>query len=244
MTLPPVLIAGAILSVPRLWTRANGRVPLTALWLAVLVPATLAIVRHLTLYDGIRHMYFIVPPLAVIAAAGWDFALASTRSPVPLIAAGVLSIGIAEPLLFQLRNHPNQNVYFTPLMGGPKAAFGRFELDYWGNCVLQAAEWADGQARRARMPIGVAANAWEILAVDEPRFPSLWFRRREQDGYHLDVRLLKGPRQAVLDTNASPDVLHRVTMADGTPLCVVMPGPQYPELKERLARVSAPDGQP
>jgi hypothetical protein len=127
-------------------------------------------------------------------------------------------------------------------MGGPRAAFGRFELDYWGNCVLQATEWADAQARHAGMPIGIAANAWEILAVDQPRFPSLWFRRRERDDYHLDVRLLKGNRQAVLDTNASPDVLHRVEMADGTPLCVVMPGPKYPELAERLARATATDG--
>ena len=76
------------------------------------------------------------------------------------------------------------------------------------------------------------------MAVDQPRFPSLWFRRREQDDYHLDVRLLKGNRQSVLDTNANPNVLHRVTMADGTPLCVVMPGPRYPELAERLARVA------
>jgi hypothetical protein len=238
MTIPPVLIAGACLSVPRLWTRPEGRVQLSALWLAVLLPAAMAIVRHLTLYDGIRHMYFIVPPIAVIAASGWDFALSRARSTLLTVGVAALALGIAEPVLFQLRNHPNQNVYFTPLMGGPRAAFGRFELDYWGNCVLQAAEWADGQARRAGMPIGVAANAWEILVVDQPRFPSLWFRRREQDGYHLDVRLLKGPRQAVLDTNASPDVLHRVTMADGTPICVIMPGPQYPQLKERLARAS------
>jgi 4-amino-4-deoxy-L-arabinose transferase-like glycosyltransferase len=240
MTLPPVVILGAALSLVRLVRRAESRVQLSAIWLFTLVPAALAVVRHLSLYDGIRHMYFIVPPVAVAAAAGWDFALAA-RPRFQSAVAVVLALGIAEPIVFQIRNHPNQNVYFTPLMGGPRAAYGQFELDYWGNCVLQATRWADGEARRAGIPVGIAANAWEILAVDQPRFPSLWFRRREQDGYHLDVRLLKGQRKAVLDTNASPDVLHRVTMADGTPLCVVMPGPQYPELAERLARVSAPD---
>jgi hypothetical protein len=295
MTLPPVLIAGACLSLPRLWRCADARVRLSALWVFVLLPATLAIVRHLTMYDGIRHMYFIVPPIAVIAAAGWDFMLGSPRPrtgseaapqtaetrPVPsgapslpppfsqpryagarnlmrasppklasfgkirpqkisrVVAAALLALGIVEPLIFQIRNHPNQNVYFTPVMGGPRAAFGRFEMDYWGNCMLQAAGWADHQARRAGMPIGVAGNAWEILLVDEMRFPSLWFRRREEDGYHLDVRLLKGPRQAVLDTNARPDVLYRVTTADGAPLCVVVPGPEYPRLEERLARAPA-----
>jgi len=237
ITIPLVVIAGAGLSIARLWRRPDARVQLTGIWLFVLLPATLAIVRHLSLYDGIRHMYFIVPPIAVLAAAGWDFAL-EARPKVQLAVAVLLAVGIAEPVIFQIRNHPNQNVYFTPLMGGPRAAYGRFELDYWGNCVLQAAAWADTQARRAGFPIGIAANAWEIMAVDQPRFPSLWFRRREQDDYHLDVRLLKGNRQSVLDTNANPNVLHRVTMADGTPLCVVMPGPRYPELAERLARVA------
>jgi hypothetical protein len=242
MTLPPVLIAGAFLSLPRLRGEADSRVRLAAIWAAVLLPATLAIVRHLTLYDGIRHMDFIVPPIAVIAAAGWDLVLDSPRlrSGQPMkyafVAVVLLALGIAEPLVFQIRNHPNQNVYFTPLMGGPRAAFGRYEMDYWGNCMLQVAAWADGQARRAGMPIGVAGNAWEILIVDELRFPSLWFRHMEEDGYHLDVRLLKGPHQAVLDTNARPDVLYRVTMADGAPLCVVVPGPEYPRLEERLAR--------
>jgi hypothetical protein len=39
---------------------------------------------------------------------------------------------MAEPLVFQARNHPNQIVYFSPLMGGPKSAFARYDMDYWG----------------------------------------------------------------------------------------------------------------
>ena len=171
----------------------------------------------------------------------WHSALTATfvQHPARFAAAALLLAGIAEPFMFQIRNHPNQNVYFTPLMGGPRSAFGRFEMDYWGNCMLQAASWADRQARRAGMPIGVAGNAWEILLADQPRFPSLWFRLREEDGYHLDVRLMKGPHQAVLDTNARPDVLYRVTTADGAPLCVIVPGPEYSKLEERLMRAPA-----
>jgi len=175
------------------------------------------------------------------ASGIWHSALTATfvQHPARFAAAALLLAGIAEPFMFQIRNHPNQNVYFTPLMGGPRAAFGRFEMDYWGNCMLQAAAWADRQARRAGMPIGVAGNAWEILLADQPRFPSLWFRHREEDGYHLDVRLMKGPHQAVLDTNARPDVLYRVTTADGAPLCVIVPGPEYSKLEERLMRAPA-----
>jgi hypothetical protein len=237
ISLPPVVIAGAFGSILRFWRLpriSESDAKLAALWAFVLVPATYAIVRHLTLYDGIRHMYFIVPPIAVIAAAGWDRLLASTRSTVAGAAAVALVVGLAEPIFFQVRNHPNQTVYFSPIVGGPRGAFGRFELDYWGNCVLQALEWSADQAERARMPVVVTANAWEVAVADLPRFRSLAFRRREHGGYHLDIRLLKGRRADVLDTSALPEVLHRVTMADGTPICVVLPGLEHRQLAERL----------
>ncbi len=223
ISVPPVVLLGVALSAARLLKMQPSRVQLAALWAFVLIPASVVIVRHLTLYDGIRHVFFIVPPLAVLAAAGWDFALraASRRTTAALVSAA-LAVGIAEPALFQLRNHPNQYVYFSPVIGGPRAAFGRYEMDYWGNCVLQAVAWSAASAGRAQMPIGVTANAWEVAVIDAARFPSIWFRMRQQGGYHLDIRLLKGSRQDVLDAVAHPDVVHRVTMSDGTPLCLVL----------------------
>jgi hypothetical protein len=238
ITIPPVVIAGAGLSVVRVMRNGpEGRVHLAALWAVILLPITMAIVRRLTLYDGIRHILFVVPPVAVVAAAGWDHAwnASAPRWGRSLVAA-VLALGVAEPIIFQLRNHPNQNVYFTPAIGGPRGAFGRFEMDYWGNCVLQAMKWSAGQAQAARMPVAITANAWEVGLMDAMRYPALGFRRREQGGYHLDVRLLKGSRNAVLETAARPDIVHRVATADGTPLCVVLPGPEYSHLEERLAR--------
>jgi hypothetical protein len=245
ITLPPIVILGAFVSIVRLWRHEDpweSRIRLATVWAVVVVPAAYAIVRHLTLYDGIRHMYFIVPPIAVLAAAGWDMLLRASRTKVALAAAVVLVVGLSEPLWFQVRNHPNQTVYFTPFMGGPRAAFGRFEMDYWGNCVLQAVEWSADQAERARMPVVVTANAWEVGVVDVTRFPSLAFRLRRHGDYHLDIRLLKGSRGDVIGTNAEPGILHRVTTADDTPLCVVLPGPEYPQLAERLARRAAAAG--
>ena len=81
ISLPPVVIVGAFLSIPRVASRRrrNRRVRLAATWAFVLIPGDYAIVRQLTLYDSIRHMFFIVPPLAVLAAAGWDLMLAASR---------------------------------------------------------------------------------------------------------------------------------------------------------------------
>lgn len=233
ITLPPVVLVGAALSLLRFWParREDSRVQLGALWAFVLVPMAIVIVRGLTLYDGIRHVFFLVPPIGIIAAAGWDLALAARGPAVVRVAApALLALGLAEPLVFQIRNHPNQTVYFSPLVGGPRGAFGRFEMDYWGNCVLQAVEWSAAEAERAEIPIGVSGNAWEVTVVDVDRFKRLYFRLPYRSGYHFNIQLLKGTRQDVLETSRRGDILHRVTTADGTPLCVVLPGPEYPRL--------------
>lgn len=247
ISLPLVAIAGSLFSIPRVWRRQEAletRVRFAAVWAVVLVPAVYAIVRHLTLYDSIRHMYFIVPPIAILAAAGWDLLLSSSRRQVSLAAAAALAIGLAEPVMFQVRNHPNQTVYFSPIIGGPRGAFGQYDMDYWGNCVLQAVEWSADQAKRAQMPVVITANAWEVAVVDMMRFPSLAFRLQRHGGAHLDITLLKGSPGDVVGVSGNPDILHRVTTADGTPLCLVMPGPEYPQLAERLAKIGAAASTP
>lgn len=242
ISIPPVLLLGLFLSLPRLWREAEGRVQLAAIWAFVLIPGAMAVVRHLSLYDGIRHMYFIVPPLAVIAAAGWDTLLGSARVPLRLAATTALVVGVAEPVLFQVRNHPNQTVYFSPLMGGPRSAYGRFDMDYWGNCVLQALDWSALQAEQAGMPLVFIANAREVAQADVMRYRQLWLQLRPAESHHLDVRLLKGSRRSVLGVNGDPRIVHRVTTADGTPLCVVLRGPDYHQLEERLANSRPADG--
>jgi hypothetical protein len=246
ITLPPVVLAGAALSLARLWNVRVSRVQLVALWAFVLVPATYAIVRHLTLYDGIRHLLFIVPPIAVIAAAGWDHLLALSRGRPQVAVASMLALGLAEPLWFQVRNHPNQTVYFSPIIGGPRGALGRFEMDYWGNCMLEAVDWAASQAAAAQAPIGVSGNAWEVVVMDTLRHKALYFRLPYQSGYHFSIRLLKGRRQDVLDASQRGDILYRVTTADGTPLCIVLPGPEYSTLtaehRARLERSASENG--
>ncbi len=243
ISIPPVVLLGLVLSVPRLVRERTSRVQLAAIWGFVLIPATMAIVRHLTLYDGIRHLYFIVPPLAVIAAVGWETVLGSARSRTRLVATAALVVGVAEPLAFQMRNHPNQNVYFSPVIGGPRGAYGRFDMDYWGNCVLQALDWSDTQAKQAGMPVVFVANAREIAQADVMRFRLLWLQLRPTGSYHLDVRLLKGSRRSMLGANGDPGVVHRVTTADGTPLCVVIRGPDYARLEERLVGAPATAGR-
>jgi hypothetical protein len=237
ITVPAVVLVGMALALIRLRIADPARARLAAVWALFLSPAVAAMVRHVSLYDGIRHMLFIVPPMAVLAAAGWEFLFRKASPRLTPVVVFVFAVMIAEPVIFQVRNHPNQTAYFTPLIGGPKGAFARYDMDYWGNCVLEATRWASERAAEAGVPLGVASNAWEVAAMDVGRFNTLYFRQQRHTGWHLNIMLLKGSSEHVAEVAANPGALYRVRTADGTPLCVVLPGPDYPEVQARLAAV-------
>ena len=152
------------------------------------------------------------------------------------LAAVALGLGLLEPAVFHWRNHPNQAVYFNALAGGPRGAFGRYELDYWGNSLLQGARWADGAARASGIRLVVSGAPHHVVRDDVRRFGSLEYAREDLAAHHLALLVLRGPRQDVLDLARRTDILYAVTTADGTPLTVVVPGPRYAEVEEALRK--------
>jgi 4-amino-4-deoxy-L-arabinose transferase-like glycosyltransferase len=257
LTTPPVVLVGAALALLILLrlsrpgsAETNGQRLLSGrdAWRVLgllgvtLFPATYIVLKGATIYDGIRHLLFTYPPLVVLAACGWRLLLDSPRGWLRTLAAATLAIGLLEPLYFQCRNHPNQVVYFNAFAGGPRGALGRYELDYWGNSLLQGVEWVDGVARAAGTRVVVSGRPHHVVRDDAQRFPSLAFTREEEAAHHLEILVLRGPRQDVLELAERTDILHAVTTADGTPLTLVVPGPRYAEVAGplRLKPVSPP----
>ena len=235
IAMPPVILAGAALSLLAARVRPDRRIALLGVVGAVLFPIAYVIARQSTLYDGLRHLLFVVPPLAVVAALGWD-ALISTPRRVAAAASVALAIGIAEPVVFSVRNHPNEVVYISPLVGGPARAEGRFELDYWGNCLLQAQREIAELARVAGMPVVVSGHRWRLMGANAGRIPQLAVTRPEAARHHLEILLHRGTRAQIAALRARGDVLLSVETADGARLCSVVPGPAYDELAARLRR--------
>jgi hypothetical protein len=236
ISMPPVVLAGAAIAVVAARVRPEARIGLLGVVGAVLFPIAYVIARHSTLYDGLRHLLFVVPPLAVAAALGWDALLSSPYRRVVGAAAATLAIGLAEPVVFSARNHPNQIVYFSPLAGGPARAEGRFELDYWGNCLLQAQRHIAAQARAAGMPVVISGHRWRLMGANAGRLPQLAVSRPEAARHHLEILLHRGTRAQIEALRARGDVLHSVETADGARLCSVVPGPAYDQWAARLQR--------
>jgi hypothetical protein len=233
---PPVVIAGAILSVfvsrTRRWTLSRN-----ALWAAAVFPVLLSIFIGSTLYDGVRHLLFIYPVLVVLAASGWTAWLSGRdRSWLRRSAAALLlAAGLVHTIASIVRFHPHQTVYFNELVGGPRGAFAKFDLDYWGNCFLDAIAWSAQTARLSGRPIVISGFPPHLVADNVERFPQLLFTPPPERKHSLTVRLNRGLAKEVAALANDRRALYRVQTADGAVLCVVMPGPAFAELQPHLA---------
>jgi hypothetical protein len=231
---PPVVLVGLILAA--LFTKREWLPALWALAVVAFLPIVLVIVQHSTLYDGVRHLLFIYPVLVVLAAAGWAAALSRRDPLVRRITAALLVVGLVNVLTFDVRAHPNESAYFNELVGGPKGAFSKYDMDYWGNCVLQAVAWSAKTAQLSGVPIVISGEPWQVIQLDSERFHQLSFEPPFRNQHQLDIRLSRGSAEAVAGLAARPDALYRVSMPDGAVLCIVEPGPAFAELEPHLKR--------
>jgi tetratricopeptide (TPR) repeat protein len=114
---------------------------------AFVFPIFYVIYKKSPMYDGWRHMIFPYTAAVALIALGWDYLLSkfSERKTLVYALAGVLALTALEPAWFIARNSAHPYVYFNPLKGGVKGAFGDFETDYWGISARQAGEWLESQ---------------------------------------------------------------------------------------------------
>jgi hypothetical protein len=123
-------------------------------WL--LVPLIAIMVVRPVLYDSWRQAFFLYPALVLIACAGLQW-LKQKASSCWLV-AGLLIVGILEPLGFMVKNHPHEYVFFN-LLAKPLAASHQFELDYWGLSYRQGLEYILATDARDKI---------RVLVLDEP----------------------------------------------------------------------------
>ena len=238
---PPVVLAGVALSAVSFWSRDDALRRL-GFWTVALFPVVTGIVMGSTLYDGIRHLQFITPVLVLLAVAGWVGILRESR-PVWMRRTGAVAVaaGLASMLTFAIRFHPNQGVYFNALIGGPRRAFTYYDMDYWGNCILQAVRWGVDMARTHGTVVTISGNPSHLVQLNAERFHEVYFTYPSRRRHYLHVQLARGP-VASLRQLAREQALYQVRTPDGAVLCTVTPGPAFSEL-EAQHRTAVPDAK-
>jgi hypothetical protein len=103
---------------------------------AVILPVGFLIIQRATLYDGIRHVLFVIPMLAILAGLGWQVLLPLLRR-APVIAAVAVGAYVGGIAVTLAALHPLQYVAMNALVGGTQGAYGKFELDYWSAAATE-----------------------------------------------------------------------------------------------------------
>jgi hypothetical protein len=104
---------------------------------AVMLPLGFLIFQRATMYDGIRHVLFLIPMLAVIAGLGWR-ALLPLLARTPVAAAVIAGAYVGSSVMTLAALHPLEYVAMNAIAGGTRGAYDRFELDYWSAAATEA----------------------------------------------------------------------------------------------------------
>jgi hypothetical protein len=104
-----------------------------------LIPVIGLILIQAPVYDNSRQIFFLLPPIFLLA--GWGLEWAFTKVSQPFFRTLIIA-GIALPgLVAGVGLHPYQYIYYNSFVGGVSGAERRFELDYWGLAYFEAAQY-------------------------------------------------------------------------------------------------------
>ena len=99
-------------------------------WTAALLPMVFVMIGGSTLYDGVRHVLFLLPILALLAGGGL-VRMVPFLSHYRAIAAAAIGIYVGYQTFLLARLHPLEYIAFNSFAGGVHGAYGRFDMDYW-----------------------------------------------------------------------------------------------------------------
>ena len=165
-----------LLAPMRLLARSRG---LMVVIVAALGPPIFIVIKQAVIFDGLRHVLFILPPLALLAAWGL-LRLTPLIIRFPVVATAVAAAHLITTVPVMVALHPYEYIAMNSFTGGVSGAYGRFDLDYWSAAAtealrrLEARLQADGSERFAtRTPRILICIPWREHMV-APMFRRPW----------------------------------------------------------------------
>jgi len=107
-------------------------------WFLILVAYVL--IRKPSVYDGLRHFLFILPPIFIFAGFAFEFLV--DHAPWWL-RAGAISVLLLPGIIGSVQLHPYEYAYYNSFVGGTSGAFRQYETEYWLTCYKEAVQRFD-----------------------------------------------------------------------------------------------------
>lgn len=199
----------------------------------IVFPFLYIIYRGSNLYDGIRQVLFIYPPLVVISSLAFHHLYNFISQKYLKVGLTILLAGLmALPLSFMVSNHPHQYVYFNQLVGGVKGAFGDFEMDYWGHSAKPAAQWLGKRLTKngeldssVNVTMNFLPNANSVLQKYSDSFNVSYtsYKNRSQKKWDYAIYVARFIPPAILKNGYWPPkgTLHEIKVS-GKPIAAVI----------------------
>lgn len=90
-------------------------------------------------FTGLRHFLFVVPVFAALAGIGFDRLIEECKGrTLKALAGAALAGALVWNAAMLVMLHPDEYLFFNPLVGGLEGAARQYDTDYWVNIMPEA----------------------------------------------------------------------------------------------------------
>ena len=181
-----VLIALVAIALPRpvrAEMSSQTRTEMALIAVVAAFPIAAQVISRGPEFSGMRHFTFVVPPLAVLAAFGFEVVIAAfgRRRAAAGIGAGIaVAVLVMWNAVVLARLHPHQYLFYNPLVGGLQGAAGRYATDYWVNVMPEAVGKLESYLARIERESGRARDHYNVAICAQ----RMQFERVSNDRLH------------------------------------------------------------
>lgn len=114
----------------------------TTVIISVIIPVLYILLTGAVLYDGLRHLLFIIPPLIVLTALTFlktlELKIIHPKRFIKAIYLILFALWMTHHATVVVKLHPYEYTYLNFLAGGSKEGHKNFETDYWVSSYKEA----------------------------------------------------------------------------------------------------------
>jgi hypothetical protein len=147
----PLLILsafGLLISLNHLSEKQRSSVPGAQLLYAFIfwfaIPISAIILTGNTLYDNFRQLFFLLPPIFILAGLPLDYIFRKFKTTSARIF--ILFLLTVQGVYSIIQLHPYEYIYYNSFVNGTGGAFRDFEMDYWDTSFPEIAKYLNTAA--------------------------------------------------------------------------------------------------
>lgn len=134
--------------------RTTRRKDILLLSMTVIFPVACQVICDGPAFTGLRHFTFVIPALAILAGIGLDAAMTALATRHRMLASGAFA-GVIACFLWNAHTlvmlHPDEYLFYNPLVGGLQGASRRYDMDYWFDSMPEAIGLLEDYLRRTEL---------------------------------------------------------------------------------------------